>query len=486
VPDLLEPALNTFINAAVAWVLLLILVAGLLLLEIATGRINLVCIARSLGPLGLFPYFLFISVLIMLFPDNNTEPGSFSVYLPQIVCSVLAAAFSTVYAASIRHAANDTRIVDLLKLVGPHQFYGRLTILAPFGVSSFIVAMKTGWPLIVLMTILFEWGRGKGLGALLQGRIMSGTWNDVAGLIVIISLMSGSIYGLLEILDRYVRRRLLIETVDFFSPESAVDSPQRQRNALFCLATAAALFLMAWELAFHSSPSLDPSYRYHPLRFITELVSPGGRVVGEGMSGRFAEAVWNSILFALAASVIGPVVAVLCALMADRSKAFNLVMSVLTNVSQAVPIFVFIPALWGAFKEPWLVAIVILASATYFRGYEYVRGELANSCRGWKELVALAGRPVNLKARIVRFRRIIWPIVWRAAIRGAVLVFPYSITAAAVADLFVNLGGLGRLASYDANGDLPLTLAACLAILVIGMSGELLASRLARSRGVPS
>src|SRR5204863_9804394 len=144
--------------------------------------------------------------LIELFPQD-TKLGQFSIYLPQVVCSVLAAAFSTVYAASIRHAANDTRIGDLVALVSANRLYGRLRILAPFGISSFIVAMKTGWPLIVLMTLLFEWGRGDltGLGAPLQGRIMSGTWDNIAALIAIISLISGSLYYLLESLDKYVR-----------------------------------------------------------------------------------------------------------------------------------------------------------------------------------------------------------------------------------------------------------------------------------------
>jgi sulfonate transport system permease protein len=465
----------TFANALLSWIILFALIASLILLELGQ-KINLMCVARSLSLFGLFPYFVFGFVLFSMFP-YDTDLFSIKIYLPQVACCVLTTAFPSVYAASAQYSSLDPRVRDLVQLAGSKGFCARRAILGPLCLPPAVVALKTGWPITVLMILLFEWGRGdqRGLGGALQGVISTGQFADIVGLVIPIVLTSGSVYLALDMLDTTVRRKLAIDALDLYGAERPKGARGRGVKQILCIIAGVLLFVALWDLAFEYSP-LDASQKYGPGRFAMEVLSPTARLGSTVMSQEFRNAVLNSLELAAVASVLGTLVATGCAVLATKSPLFQHSMTALTQLTQAVPIFVFIPALFGLLRNTMLVALVILVSVTYFRAYEYIRGELATAYSGWRELLSLSGSSRTISAWISKFRTVEMRIMMGAVIRSVALVFPYSITAAVIADLFLNLEGMGRLASFEARGDVAVTVAVCLVMLAVGVVAEISAT----------
>jgi ABC-type nitrate/sulfonate/bicarbonate transport system permease component len=469
---------STLLAALIPWLINAALLSILLVTSV-TRRVHFECLSRFLLSFGLFPYFIFAFVIFALFPSDSYFLGV-KLYIPQTVCAVLTCAFPCVYAASARFAALDPRLRDLAILCGPASHFTRSRILLPVSADAYVMAIKTAWPITVLVILLFEWGRGEGgLGMLIQGTISTRDYIDIFRLVALIALASAVPYWALDRCEKLVRRRLALDSIDLY-PSGA----QRPKAADFdrgggprpatCYASSILAFLFVWHYLFQLT-SYDPSQRFGPARFVEELyrVAIEGRLGYSNFLGMLSGALTHSIELALMGAICGTIFAALSSYIADRWRAVNVFMTGLIHLSQAVPIFIYIPLLLLAFPK-WGVALGVVVSVTFFRAYEFIRAELAAAATSWKELVRLSGsNSIGVTWR--KLRAVDVRLALHATRNAFVLVFPYSILGAVVADLFLNLNGLGWLVSQYARGDVFVTLVVCLIMLLLGTAGELFA-----------
>jgi ABC-type nitrate/sulfonate/bicarbonate transport system permease component len=466
----------TLAAALIAWLINAILL--LFLLAAGVNRnVHFECVSRFLLSFGLFPYFIFAFVIFALFPSDSYIMG-LQIYMPQIVCAVLTCAFPCVYAASSRFAALDPRLRDLAILCGPSSSIARSKVLLPLSADAYVMAIKTAWPITVLVVLLFEWGRAEGgLGKLIQGTIMTQEGVDIFLLIAVIALVSAGPYWTLDRAENVVRRRLALDSIDLY-PAGRQQRPTDMQRGGFrpvtCYAWSLIAFLVAWHLLFQLT-SYDVSQRFGPARFVKEVwrVAADGRLGYPDFGGMLAGALTHSVELAVLGAICGTLFAAVSSYLAARWSVIDTAMKLLVHLSQAVPIFIYIPLLLLAFPK-WSVALGVVVSVTFFRAYEFIRAELAAAAASWKELISLSGSDS-------------WSVIWRKwraidirlavyATRNAfVLVFPYSVMGAVVADLFLNLNGLGWLVSQHARGDVFVTLVVCLIMLALGTAGEFLA-----------
>jgi ABC-type nitrate/sulfonate/bicarbonate transport system permease component len=469
---------STLVAALIPWLINGALLSILLVIGVGR-RVHFECLTRVLLSFGLFPYFIFAFVIFALFPSDSYFLG-LKVYVPQTVCAVLTCAFPCVYAASVRFAALDPRLRDLAFLCGPTSHYTRSQVLLPLSADAYVMAIKTAWPISVLVILLFEWGRGEGgLGALIQGTISTREYIDIFRLIALIALVSALPYWALDRCEKLVRRRLALDSIDLY-PSGA----QRAKTVEFdrgrglrpatCYAGSAVAFLIAWQSLF-ALTSYEPSQSFTPARFVEELyrVALEGRLGYPNFPRMLAGALTHSIELALLGAVCGTIFAAVSGYIAGRWRVVDAFMAALIHLSQAVPIFIYIPLLLLAFPK-WGVALGVVISVTFFRAYEFIRAELAAAATSWKELVRLSGSG-SIGVTWRKLRAVDARLGLHATRNAFVLVFPYSILGAVVADLFLNLNGLGWLVSQYARGDVFVTLVVCLIMLLLATAGELFA-----------
>jgi ABC-type nitrate/sulfonate/bicarbonate transport system permease component len=482
----IEKLAYTLSTSLIAWSLHL-LVVGTLLTLVITSVVRAECIRNTLVVFGLFPYFIFAFVLFSIFPFDTSIFGS-RVYLPQIVCIVLICSLPSFYATVTALTHADPRIADLIRLSGEASLFPRMNILAPLCVLPGLAAARSAWPLTVLYTLLFEWARGdqSGLGALLQGIISTGDLASRFKIVGEIALISAVPYFVLGLVRNALMKRLSVDSLDLF-PAQARESSQNgtpgqmkgvlsRASKLRCLAISIFLFCISWQLIFDLS-QLDNSQKYPPLRFIETVMAAlkGGRMGSPDIPVLLSRSFYNTIEVAIVAAALGTLAAALTSLAAFRSRTVDYVMGILVSLSQAVPIFVYIPLLLTLLGDRVVVATIILISMTFFLAYEKLANELRIASESWRELLLFSGDSTSVAMRIRKLFAVDVRILVSSMKVSLVLVFPYSITGAVIADLFLGLNGVGSLVSYQFRGDVVVTLLVSLLLLATATVFEWLA-----------
>ena len=389
--------------------------------------------------------------------------------LVSLVCSL-----AIVLSAAKAVQETDTRYGALIRASTLSRADSYREIARPYVVSSVLPALRAAIPLAILLVVLLEWGRGSsdGLGAHTQGVLQRGDWAGRWELIFALSLPSLLAYLAVESFENRWNARYQILLQSEATPQIRATLGLEWFRVLIGLFCGCAAILVFWHIAF-SREAIDETQRFTPLKFLLQLRDINDRTIlgnasNTSLSTHLLEASKNTIALAIRASAIGVIAAGSIALVAQRYRLAKRLMVIISSISQSVPIFLFIPMFLSLFQEKEIVATLVCVSVTYFAAYEIFLAKLAQIPKEWQDLRTTAEddrRPLPSFIRTLRFWYI--PLMKSMAIVAIVIVLPAGITAAIVADIFLFLGGLAKLAFFEAQTDVFVNLVVVVSIFML-------------------
>ena len=416
--------------------------------------------------LGLLPIILMPPVLLAVAQPEFNVFG-FDVYPVEILLVTCYSSLSGILSSHRAVREVDNQFGELLEIARIPRNGSYEQIAKPYILSAMLPSLRAAIPIAILLIVILEWARGgaDGLGGIIQSAIQGGDWGDRWNLILCISIPSLLFYYIMIWVENWWNKRYVIqhhveastgnvEYVDEWAP--------LLRGILF----GAILVAIMWHLMF-SLGDIDISQRYTPIRFITQLQNIEGRRVflGGDLLAQLLRALYNTIWYATVASIIGVLASGMFALFARVSNYSKAILSIVSSISQSVPIFIFIPLYISLFENKVLVALLVCVSVTYFIGYEIFRTKLEQIPEQWyglRQHGVLAKQPILTIARSVMY--FYAPMMRSVAVIAIVVVLPTGAIAALVADMFLELNGLAELAVINARTDLFVNL---LVIIII-------------------
>jgi ABC-type nitrate/sulfonate/bicarbonate transport system permease component len=358
---------------------------------------------------------------------------------PRIVLAALSVYYPTMVATVLGLTQLDPRLRDLVQVYG-----GREAALLRFvrwrsGLPTLLSGLRVAAPAAVLGSLLAEFGSGgsAGLGTYLIGSLGRADPARLWGIGLVATLISAFAYGAVG----WVAQRVAGHTLPATTPVGQVPGPApRRRAADVWIAVVAALLPIAFwwliVLAFEAM-GVSPVVLRDPAGVVEHLAFADDSA--ETLQ-RLADALWQTLPFAVVGTVIGLAFAFALALLGVLWRSLSDALLPVSLVTQSMPLVALAPLIVLVFGRDALGTLVITVSVTFFPAFVTMAQGLALVPQPLDDLVRAYG---GSRAQWLRHVGVPWSLPYLGA--AGRLAAPRAVLGVMIAEWLATGFGLGNL-----------------------------------------